>query len=287
MSRRKTTKQFKNNVQKLTGKEYSVLGKYVNNKIKIQIKHNKCHHIYYVRPNDFISGYRCPYCNGNKARHLSQKKFDDRISNFSNGKYKVIGKYKNAHTPVAIQHLKCGYIWKIRPTDFYNGNRCPYCKQSYGEQIVRKWLIQHHLSFKTPYKIHLRNNRLDFMFIFNNQKYGIEVDGLQHFKLINWNYKYSFKKQLIRFKNQKIRDKRKNIWCIKNNIPLIRIEWNTHYCYLPAIKQFIDNILNKELKEMKNNETNNRIYRWWFKNPRTLQRRSFEINRFRRVGISY
>jgi len=49
-------------VRETTNNEYSVLGKYINNKTKIRMRHNKCGHEYEVRPNDFQQGYRCPAC---------------------------------------------------------------------------------------------------------------------------------------------------------------------------------------------------------------------------------
>jgi hypothetical protein len=63
---RKTTAEFKKEVYDLVGNEYTILGEYITNKIKILIRHNcdECNNYEFeMRPNSFLSaGQRCPYC---------------------------------------------------------------------------------------------------------------------------------------------------------------------------------------------------------------------------------
>lgn len=48
------------------GNEYEWIGTYNNdNKEPIKIRHKKCNKIYYVRPNSFQQGNRCPFCTEN------------------------------------------------------------------------------------------------------------------------------------------------------------------------------------------------------------------------------
>ena len=88
--KKKTTEEFKQEVFDLTGKEYSVLGKYKNTRTKIKMKHNKCGHVYEVIPNYFLQGTRCPVCKSfkgeqkiadflikNKIKFETQKTFED------------------------------------------------------------------------------------------------------------------------------------------------------------------------------------------------------------------
>lgn len=58
----KDTNWFKNKVKELENDNYIVLSEYINTKTKIKMKHNKCNNEYYVTPNKFIQGRRCPYC---------------------------------------------------------------------------------------------------------------------------------------------------------------------------------------------------------------------------------
>lgn len=46
-------------------------------KKKIKIKHNKCGHIWKVRPNDFLRGSRCPIC-----AKLGSSKKEEKIYNW-------------------------------------------------------------------------------------------------------------------------------------------------------------------------------------------------------------
>ena len=60
----KNTEIFKKEVQQILGKDYTVLGEYVNNRTKIKIRHDICGHTYEVRPTDITDHHNgCPYCN--------------------------------------------------------------------------------------------------------------------------------------------------------------------------------------------------------------------------------
>ena len=64
---RKTTEQFTNEVFDLVGNEYDVLGAYINAKEKILMRHNICGCSFDAIPSNFLSGNRCPVCNGKKT----------------------------------------------------------------------------------------------------------------------------------------------------------------------------------------------------------------------------
>ena len=57
-----TQKDWDKRVFDLVGNEYTFLEKYIDTMTKIKVRHNKCNHVYSVRPNNFVSGYRCPLC---------------------------------------------------------------------------------------------------------------------------------------------------------------------------------------------------------------------------------
>lgn len=80
-------------INESTNGEYKLLSKkYVNIKTKILVKHVTCGHNYYVRPDTFLNGSRCPFCieyknektiteylNDNDIDFESQKSFDGLI----------------------------------------------------------------------------------------------------------------------------------------------------------------------------------------------------------------
>lgn len=55
-------KTFGEEVAALVGDEYTPLGIYVSEKVKIKMKHNTCGHEFSIKPVDFLKGKRCPNC---------------------------------------------------------------------------------------------------------------------------------------------------------------------------------------------------------------------------------
>lgn len=83
----KTHEEFVNDVFNLVKNEYSVLGKYRNNKTYILMKHNNSdcrNHEYEVSPNDFLRGKRCPKCISSKGeKEISKFLKENKIHNES------------------------------------------------------------------------------------------------------------------------------------------------------------------------------------------------------------
>lgn len=89
----KDTDKFKEEVSEKYGNEYEVLGKYINNKTKIRVKHNKCGYIWDVVPKDLLKEKRCPHCIKSKGEafisdllkemnidYISQYRFKDCVN---------------------------------------------------------------------------------------------------------------------------------------------------------------------------------------------------------------
>ena len=98
------------------------------------------------------------------------------------------------------------------------------CLISKGEALIKNILDENNYIFKTQYQFLdcLTENKnpckFDFAIFENNKiKCLIEYDGIQHFENSNWGLE----------KNQ-LRDKIKNDYCIRNNIPLIRIPYTDY-----------------------------------------------------------
>lgn len=67
---KKETEEFAKEVYKISNGEYELVGEYKTALSKTKFKHNKCGKYYYARPNDFLSGYRCPYCKSSKGEKI-------------------------------------------------------------------------------------------------------------------------------------------------------------------------------------------------------------------------
>ena len=95
------------------------------------------------------------------------------------------------------------------------------CLISKGEYLIERILQQNNIPYEKQ-KIFSDLPRKRFDFFVNNQ-YVIEYDGKQHF--------ISYDSGWNSFENMKLtqeRDKEKNLFCKRNNIPIIRIPY-THY----------------------------------------------------------
>jgi hypothetical protein len=123
--RKKSNKQFKYEVNKLVGDEYTVLGEYINSDIKIKIKHNKCGNIYNTKPINFLKGRRCPKCCWNAQK--TTNKFKKEVYKLVGDEYTVLGEYINSDIKIKMKHNKCGYLYTIEPTNFLQGTRCAKC----------------------------------------------------------------------------------------------------------------------------------------------------------------
>ena len=163
--RRKTHEQFVNEVFELVGDEYSVLGDYIKSKIKILIRHNTCGHEYKVIPSDFLKGRRCPKCSRNSLK--SDQKFKKEVYDLVGDEYTFLEEYKGANKKIKVRHNKCGNEYKVKPSSFLQGNRCPFCKfKKSNKQFLQEVfdLVGEEYTFLEEYvksksKIKVRHNK--------------------------------------------------------------------------------------------------------------------------------
>lgn len=132
MPKRKTQKEFIEEINRITNNEYLVLGEYINNKTKIKFKHLKCNCEFETIPKDFINGKsRCKQCGYNKLKtiHLkSSEKFEEEFNEKSKGEYVLLDKYINSQTKIKVKHNKCGYEFQVTPNNFLSkSSGCPKC----------------------------------------------------------------------------------------------------------------------------------------------------------------
>lgn len=122
----------------------------------------------------------------------------------------------------------CGNIKYIRGSSLKSGNTksCGLCSHdSFGIEKIKLLLKENNINF-------IQEKIFDDLFyeetnkpvkfdLFVNDTYIIEFDGRQHFSYdkSGWNTKEIFEKT-------KKRDKIRNEYCYKNNIPIIRIPYN-------------------------------------------------------------
>lgn len=128
-----TDNQLKDKISTMGNGEYEPLQKSKGSTKKILMLHKKCGTKYYVRPNDFFNGKRCPICsrkNGAKQRTIPFQEIKKKVALATNGEYIILpSKYNNVRSRVTFYHKKCGNKFKTRPYIFLLGHRCPFCNR--------------------------------------------------------------------------------------------------------------------------------------------------------------
>ena len=139
--KKKTDKEFKNQVFKLVGNEYEFLDSYINGQTKIKVLHKNCNNTYYVSPVNFLSGYRCPYCS---KRPIKNKENFNKFLEEHNRPIILIGDYISIHTKTKFQCKKCNSIFEATPNNVRNGTNCPNCvkNKKLTINIVKKRTIE-------------------------------------------------------------------------------------------------------------------------------------------------
>jgi len=241
------TDQFHREVEDLTNNEYKCLDEFISTTDSVRILHKKCNYITTMKPIEFLSGRRCQECTYIKRI----KKRTSNIEEFKQKVYKLVGEeyfipnqdYINAKTKIEIKHNICNYTYKVTPDNFLRGRRCPVCAESLGEQAIRHWLENNCIWFISEYDKFLDllsdlGNPLRFDFIVFKDKEKskikmlIEYDGIQHYEWQDgWQTKESFE-------TLQIHDKRKNQYCEKHNIKLLRIP----YWEFDNIEEILNNV---------------------------------------------
>ena len=220
---------FIKQVELLVGNEYSFLEEYKSATTKIKVKHNSCGYEYHVTPDSFMSKKRrCPRCNGGIKKN--EQTFLKEVYEIYNGEYEVIGEYVGARKEVKIKHIACGYEFEVQASNFLRKlSACHKCNSSFGEQEIISFLELNKVEYKTEYTFAgLRGKRnrpfpFDFVVFENNKpKVVIEYDGIQHFEPVK------YFGGIKGFMQTQERDRRKNEFCLENNIKLIRIPYWKH-----------------------------------------------------------
>ena len=222
---------FKKEVYSLVGDEYTVIDKeYTSTHTKIKFRHNICGTEFYMEPNAFLRGQRCPneryekssIKNRNKAKYST---IDNLKKLCEKDGYEILEcNGKNAKYKIKLLCLNCNEIYEVSLHDFcISGSRCKCNTMSKGEKYIKEILDENKIEYAQQYTFddckNIRKLPFDFAIFENNKlKCLIEYDGSQHY------YK-KFSRSNEDFENLKKRDLIKTNYCEKNKIKLIRIKY--------------------------------------------------------------
>lgn len=227
-------------IQTIAHNGYKVIDEnfeYKNNNVKIAIEDNAGYRYFSTlfhikfRGNPFMVHESNPFSLYNIRHYIKLNNLPCKL---------IDGKYINEHTKLKFE-CECGSVFYRRFADLRKSTgRCRSCvkqKSSY-ERKCEDLLNNLNIYFKPQHYISENTNRyfFDFAIFYKNREAYIEIDGAQHFRFIrHWH------KNEAGFQLQKERDTRKNNYCAKNSIPLLRIPYyefqSDSYQYI--IKNFI------------------------------------------------
>lgn len=194
-----------------------ILQKIEGSNLILKCKNN---HIYKQDRRNFLANKKCKECYL-QSKILTKSEIIKNIRNIHGNYYKYnFNNFKNIHSKIEIK-CKKEHIFYQKISNHLQGKGCPICKESNGERKIALFLENNNIEFIRQKKFNdcFFKEKLSFDFYLPNIDIAIEYDGIQHFKPVKI---FGGEKE---FQKNKIRDKIKNEYCIKNNIHLIRISY--------------------------------------------------------------
>lgn len=217
---------------------YVLLSDYKGTERKHLLRNTKCNHEYEATIDNVLHGSGCPICHGMKDTETFKELIYSRYPN----KYEVLGEYVNNREPIKVTHKKCGHTWHSVPKDLLRSESCPNCIKSKGELYVGDWLDKNGIPNEPQFRFPDCKDKSTLPFDFKVQvgeRIGlIEFDGAQHFGNSNfWGNESNYD-------GIKRRDNIKNQYCLKNDIPLLRIPywWIRNDRAKRELQAFIENL---------------------------------------------
>lgn len=246
-----SNEEFANKAIQIHGEKYNYsLVDYVNTEKKVKIKCLTCNEIFLQRPHNHLGGQGCPNCSY-KSKFKNTNDFILKAKQIHGEKYIYdLVDYQHHRQKVKIKCNKCNQIFEQKPHNHLSGQGCPKCNESKGEIKVAQHMTEKNIRF-IPQKTFqtLRNIKLlKCDFYLEDLNLLIEYDGEYHYKPVRGSTPEQKQKNL---EDVQRRDKIKDEWARKNNIPLLRIPYWDYDRIEELIDAFIlEHTRKKEVKQL-------------------------------------
>lgn len=197
-------------------------------------------HVFKSSFNSIKNGIWCPDCAGVKKHTI--KDIINFVAEAHPHAVVLNTKYINNKSKLKIKCEK-NHEFSIMPKKLFIGQWCPYCAQSRGENLCRKFFEDYFKSsFDKGYPKWLVNpltkRKLELDGFNDKLKIAFEYQGEQHYV-----YPNMFHKNKKQFESQRKRDQIKRDLCLQNGVKLIEI-----YQFEKYTKEFIDKTLKEKIK---------------------------------------
>lgn len=242
-TQRKTHEYFIEEIYNLVSDEYTILSEYMDAQTKVLIRHNceKCNNNeFYMTPNSFTTGYRCPECNRLRKQYTTEE-VKEEIYKISSGEYIMVStEYEGHEKEIILLHTTCGKEFSTTRKRFvWSKCRCPHCSKSAGENLLSEFFAREKIKYIPQMTfdglVGDGGRKLSYDFYIPDYNLLIEYQGHQHYKPIElFGGKVQFEKQ-IRY------DDIKRSYAKNNKIDLLEIpyweKYNVEKILLEKIKQ--------------------------------------------------
>jgi len=251
---RSNTEEFISKAKAIHGDNFNYdLVKYLRSNSFVKIKCNKCNELSSQTPASHLN-MKHSVCNkcSKLFQRLSTEEWIIRAKSIHGDLYDyALAKYSNNKGKITIKCNKCNNVFSQRSDHHIKREYgCPVCNDSKGEKKVAKYLYNKNELFSREHGFkNLRNkNPLKFDFYLSDLNLLIEYDGDGHYKAC---FGSTPEEKQKNFEDCQRRDKIKDEWARKNNIPLLRIP----YWDFDRIEELIDAFIlqhtkKKEIKQL-------------------------------------
>lgn len=224
--RNKTNEQFAKEFYSIFDRnEYILTSRYINYHTPIEYFHVECQEYHKSEPASLLAGHGC-ICKKANSNKVYESEFREKVAILGEGSYKMTDRlpFIDMATKVELLHLECGNTYKVKPSRFYVGRRCPYCfnkGNSKGERIIEKVLNSYGIKYveQATFEGMVNIKPLYYDFLIEDKDLIIEYQGLQHYKPVE------FLGGFNKFKSQVKRDRIKLQFAINNGYKLIEVPY--------------------------------------------------------------
>lgn len=228
----RTHKQFLEEMAQINDK-IEVLSEYYNEMTKVQCRCKIDGNVWYALPNKLLKGEGCPECCS--STKLTHDEFCKKVKDFD-----ILSEYKSARSNIKCRCHNCNSVITVKARNLIEGSGCPVCKESKGEQRLRRYFNDNNIDFESQKTfdnlVGVGGKLLRFDFYLPEYNVLIEYQGEFHNNNIPNNFQSKSK-----YLRQVEHDNRKKIFSQNNGFGFIEI-WYWDY-------ENIENILDKYLRK--------------------------------------
>ena len=259
----KSTEQFLNDCYQKHGNKYNYSKTIYSGFDKEIIVICPIHGEFKIKARQHLVGKGCTKCGrqqSHDSKRSNKKEFIEKAIKIHGNKYdysKV--EYKTAVQKVCIICPEHGEFW-MSPNKHLNGENCPLCSQSHGEELIYLVLTTLKVNFEQEFTIKVQTLnrsrfRLDFAINLKNVWYLIEYNGIQHYQASEY---FGGEE---RFREQQIRDQELRNFVQANNNQYKLLEIDYRYNKQTVVNKII-NFLNVPINSDINSKLGELLEGW-------------------------